>query len=125
MFDRRPTTFVSALFAAALFVFAGCASEPKPKPQKVEKAPAQKKKAVQVKEPTPEELANSPCGNPDWAQLPPGAEDKAPSKEAQPAEEGAEPADTPPSDAQPAEEATGEGEQSSKVELYPKDQPCT
>ena len=22
--------------------------------------------------PSPEELANSPCGNPDWASLPPG-----------------------------------------------------
>lgn len=27
-----------------------------------------------VEEPTPEELAASPCGNPDWAQLPPDSE---------------------------------------------------
>ena len=27
-----------------------------------------------VDEPTPEELASSPCGNPNWAQLPPDSE---------------------------------------------------
>jgi hypothetical protein len=35
-------------------------SEPAPKPS--------------VEKPTPEELAASPCGNPDWAQLPPDSE---------------------------------------------------
>lgn len=35
-------------------------TEPAPKPS--------------VEKPTPEELAASPCGNPDWAQLPPDSE---------------------------------------------------
>lgn len=128
MHERRLTTYASALFVAALFVFAGCASEPEPKPDEAQKAATQKKakKTIEVEKPSPEELAKTPCGNPDWAQLPPGAEDKTPSQDSapaqgdQPAEEGGEPAET-----QSADEAAEKGEQSSKVDLYPNDRPCT
>lgn len=119
MFDRRPTTLAGALLAAVLLVLSACASEPEPKPQKAPKEPTEKR-TVEVEEPSPEELANSPCGNPDWAQLPPGAEDKAPAQDEQPAREG-EPADG--EEADPADE--DQAEQSNRVDLSPNDQPCT
>lgn len=114
MFDRRLTSFAGALFVAALFVLAGCASEPEPKPQKDPKETTTKK-SVKIQEPSAEELAKSPCANPDWAQLPPGAEDKAPSQNEQPAE-GDEPA---------GENEAAQGKQSQKGELHPNVQPCS
>lgn len=40
--------------------------------EKTIKSKTKKKDPIEMDGPSPEELAKSPCGNPDWAKLPPG-----------------------------------------------------
>lgn len=81
----RQTTFrmlLTGLLAGLLVALSGCATEPEREQRELRKADTDEQ-ARQVEPPPPEELAKSPCGNPDWAQLPPGAEAKAPEDEAE------------------------------------------
>jgi hypothetical protein len=123
MNDRRFTTFPNTLFFAALCalaicILAACAGEPEKKDRQLRKA-ATAKPAAEVEEPSAEELANSPCGNPDWAQLPAGAEQKAhdqqPDQQDEP-DDGAKDGEGAPADTQ---------EQSNRGELTSSDKPCT
>lgn|SRR5690554_3477215 len=74
----RKTSFIGAtLCLVALSLGLGaCSSAPDTKDDR-----ARKKTSIatpyQAKKLSPEELANTPCGNPDWAQLPEGAEIKS------------------------------------------------
>jgi hypothetical protein len=69
----------AALLVVAMCALAGCASEPAQKDQQLRKSD-KAKASVEVQEPSAEELAGSPCGNPDWAQVPAGAEPKIPNQ---------------------------------------------
>ena len=76
MIPETLSRLLGAALMAALLMLTGCAGD-KEKPDKgLRKAPQAKPKAT-VEKPPPEELAKQPCGNPDWAQLPEGAEGKA------------------------------------------------
>jgi hypothetical protein len=58
----------------------GGAKQNKPDKKATEQNRAQQQAAAdrdKVEEPSEEELAKSPCGNPNWAKLPEGAEPKA------------------------------------------------
>ena len=48
----------------------GCASTPKPPPSDQADSDQASQKERTPEAPTPEELAESPCGNPNWARLP-------------------------------------------------------
>ena len=63
-----------ALFGLIAGVGTGCRNKKKDDRQVTEKRTKTKKKTdpIEMDGPSPEELANSPCGNPDWAKLPPG-----------------------------------------------------
>lgn len=124
MIHRLSKLITCALFLAGTFALAACASEPEQKKEEPVQKTKTTKKPVQVEKPSPEELKNSPCGNPDWAQLPAGAEDKAPKPEQEPAEEPEQPGEGD-ADEGDADKASGEQEQSNKAELYPTQQPCT
>lgn len=74
---RNYAKFATYLCASALGLsLAACSSAPEPVADEVA---AEKRIGTphQVTKPSAEELANSPCGNPDWAQLPEGAEKPA------------------------------------------------
>lgn len=75
---------------AVLVLFAvsatGCSSQPERPDDEIEAADRAAEQEPEVEEPSDEELADSPCGNPDWAQLPPGAED-TPEGEPEPSDE--------------------------------------
>lgn len=139
MWDRlHKLTTLSALAALCLAASA-CASGPEKKPTDLKKAPSHKA-AAEVEKPSAEQLANTPCGNPDWAQLPAGAEGKAPADQS-PGDQSpgdAAPANTEPADSAPADtapdskspaddeqSAAPKGEHSDNVALYPDAQPCT
>ncbi|AWV88237.1 hypothetical protein [Bradymonas sediminis] len=74
---RKTSSIIAALCLSALTLGLGaCSSAPDAKDDR-----ARKKTSIatpyQVKKLSAEELANTPCGNPDWAQLPEGAEIKS------------------------------------------------
>lgn len=58
-----------------------CSSGPDAKPDKTERQ-ERISTPYQAEKPSAEELAKSPCGNPDWAQLPPGAQKTSEAPEA-------------------------------------------
>lgn len=51
---------------ALAFALAGCSSPP----TKADKQPVEQDDPLDLDAPSPEELADSPCGNPDWSKLP-------------------------------------------------------
>lgn len=57
-----------ALLGSLFLLFAGCKSAPTPVEQTRER-PSRGGQGMQT--PSPEELGDSPCGNPNWAKLPP------------------------------------------------------
>lgn len=57
--------------SVAVAMMAACSTKPKPDAQTTE-SPAE-----QVAPPTAEQLATTPCANPDWRRLPPGSEQPA------------------------------------------------
>ncbi len=132
----RQTTrmLLTGLLAGLLVALSGCATEPEREQRELRKADNDEQ-ARQVEPPPPEELAKSPCGNPDWAQLPPGAEAKAPAEdEAAPGSRRKAPSD----EADEADETdqTDEGDDAAEAEeesgrrsdsrLYPdRKQPCS
>jgi hypothetical protein len=73
---------LTLLVGAALITAIGCGG----KSRKADETPTESKSAeaeepVDLDEIPPEQLANSPCGNPDWSKLPPqGPEKEPPSK---------------------------------------------
>ncbi len=134
MVDRFRLMPALVLLVALAFGASACASGSKAKKTTLRKAPSAQK-APKVEKPSPEKLANSPCGNPDWAQLPKGAEGK------EPPADNAEPTKTQPSktqpdtsnsnsapteDAKPAKDSSkAGGDQSNNMALYSNAQPCT
>lgn len=69
---------ISALFCAAALglSLSACSSAPEAKPE-ASKSPNRISTPYQAQKPSAEQLANRPCGNPDWAQLPPGTPEKS------------------------------------------------
>ena len=57
---------LTALLSAGLA--SGCASGPEPTPSGQDQEASKKDRTPEA--PTPEQLAESPCGNPNWARLP-------------------------------------------------------
>lgn len=70
----RRLLILLAMASLAISVGTGCRNKKKDDQQVTEKRTKSKKKTdpIEMEGPSPEELANSPCGNPDWAGLPPG-----------------------------------------------------
>jgi len=115
---RNPSKIAALICAGALGLgLAACSSAPD---AKADAAKSQNRIATpyQVQKPSAEELANSPCGNPDWAQLPEGAE-----KKAQP---DAAPADAaPPGDDTSSKEPQSSDAHARGSSSLPRIKPCT
>lgn len=103
LYHLRKSAAASLLLGLTLALSA-CAGEPEQKEGKTIRKATQAQPKGEVEKPSPEELANQPCGNPDWAQLPEGAEDKAPAE---------------------GDEAGEETDEQSSARLYPDSKPCT
>ncbi len=59
--------FLTLLMTALLLGSLGCSSAP----ERADKAPVESDDPLDLNAPTPEAMADSPCGNPDWSKLPP------------------------------------------------------
>lgn len=64
--------FFIVLFSGGLFA---CSSGPDTQPDEAEQRAARQKR--QAKPPSADEVGDGPCGNPDWAKLPDGAQEKS------------------------------------------------
>lgn len=73
IFAHRAALKLAAFLCVASLGLGACSSAPE---TKADDAKAKKRISTpyQAQKPSPEELAKSPCGNPDWAQLPEGAQ---------------------------------------------------
>jgi hypothetical protein len=78
-----PARAAFALLAAAAIALPACSSAPQQKAEAAQKT-TQRQAVYKAEKPSPEAVENSPCGNPDWAQLPEGAEEKLPQNNAEP-----------------------------------------
>ncbi|MFB6351179.1 MAG: hypothetical protein ABEN55_10335, partial [Bradymonadaceae bacterium] len=63
-----PTLLVAGLLALGSIGLTACAGNGEA--AKPDKSPKPKKKKPKPEAPMPENLAEAPCGNPDWGQLP-------------------------------------------------------
>lgn len=70
--DRRHGYFL-ALASMLLTLGLGCRSGPEPRVEEPQQPQQRATSAMPM--PSPEELGDSPCGNPRWATLPPGVGD--------------------------------------------------
>lgn len=84
------STLLLALLLGLLVGSTACSSSPDERPGPTSEQLAE---PLDLEEPTPTELADSPCGNPDWTRLP-GGSAAPPAPQAPPAPEGPS---TPPS----------------------------
>ncbi|MFP4596607.1 MAG: hypothetical protein ACOC9W_02170 [Persicimonas sp.] len=121
---------LTGLLAGLLVALSGCATEPEREQRDLRKAQTDEQ-APKVERPPPEELAKSPCGNPDWAQLPPGAQAKPPEDEAEDqgtpdeSEETEESEEIDKNPDAPAEEAEEDGRRSDAHINPDRQQPCS
>jgi hypothetical protein len=60
--------FLAALLASLSLGASGCSSSP----ERADRPPVETDDPLDMDAPTPEQLADSPCGNPDWSKLPSG-----------------------------------------------------
>jgi hypothetical protein len=63
----RISLILRTLLLAGTLALAACSSAP----ERADKPPVETDDPLDMDAPSPEQLADSPCGNPDWSKLPP------------------------------------------------------